>query len=94
MSMQVVLEALRRVGDDTSPRALAKALDETKIQGYLGDFYFADARVGVGNYIVHKAIKVGGDYPYQTEVLAKYQIRPELVGRDLKYRVNKVEMLK
>jgi branched-chain amino acid transport system substrate-binding protein len=94
MSMQVVLEALKKAGDDTSPRGLAKALDETKLQGYLGDFYFADARVGIGNYIIHKAIKVGGDYPYQTEVLAKYQIRPELVGRELKYRVNKVEMLK
>lgn len=93
--IQIALEAIKKAGGDTSPNALAKALDQTNIKGILGDFRFGDARLGVGNYFVHKCIKKEGDaYPYQTEVLAKYQVRPEKAGDKIKYKIDKAEMLK
>ena len=93
--IQIALEAIKKAGGDTSPNALAKALDQTNIKGILGDFKFGDARLGIGHYFVHKCIKKEGDaYPYQTEVLAKYQVRPEKAGDKIKYKIDKAEMLK
>ena len=94
-STQVAIEALRKSGGDTSPKALAKALDATRIKGILGDFYFGDARIGIGNYFVHKVVKGSGDQPYRTDVLAKYQVRAEQVGpKDIKFKLDQVEMQK
>lgn len=95
ISMKVALEAIKNAGDDLSPKSLAKALNKVHIKGILGDIYYTDQRIGVGNYIIHKGIKVDDpDYPYQTKVLANYQIRPELVGGEIKYKVVKAEILK
>ena len=74
---------------------MAKALDATKMKGILGDFSFGDARIGVGNYFVHKVVKGSGDEPYRTEVLAKYQVTAEKVGpKKIKFNLKKLEMSK
>lgn len=94
-NMQVALEAFRKTGGDTSPKALAQALDKTEMKGFFGDFYFGDARIGVGNYFVLKAVKKEGEeHPYQAEVLAKYQVRANKVGKKIKYEIIKAEMMK
>ena len=93
--MKIALEALRKTGGDTSPKALAKALDQTKIKGFLGDIYFGDARLGVGNYFVHQCIKT--DYkeqPYRTKVLARYQVRPVKAGDKVKFEIIDSEIFK
>ncbi|MFH1123552.1 MAG: ABC transporter substrate-binding protein, partial [Pseudomonadota bacterium] len=93
--MQIAMEAIEKAGGDTSPKALAKALDKTKMKGLLGDFEFGDARLGVGHYFVHQDLKKEGDeYPYQTEVLAKYQVRPKKEGDKIKFKIEKAEILK
>jgi branched-chain amino acid transport system substrate-binding protein len=79
--MQIVFEALRKTRGDTSSKALAKALDNTNVEGFLGNYSFSDARVGVGNYFIHKAIKVGNEY--KTEILAKYSVKTNKVGNKL-----------
>jgi branched-chain amino acid transport system substrate-binding protein len=94
-NMQILLEALKKTGGDTSRNALANALDQTNMKGFLGDFSFGDARLGIGNYFVHRVIKKDDhEAPYQTEILAKYQIRPVKVGSKIEYKVVKAEMLK
>lgn len=81
IAMQIAFEALKKAGGDTSSKALAKALDNTNLEGFLGTFRFGDQRVGVGNYIIHKAIKVGNEY--RTEVLASYAVKTNKVGNKL-----------
>jgi branched-chain amino acid transport system substrate-binding protein len=94
-NMQILLAALRKTNGDTSPKVLAKALDETKMKGFLGDFAFGDARLGIGNYFVQKEIKKAGDpEPYQSEILAKYQVKPVKAGNKIEYEILKAEMLK
>lgn len=95
ISVKIALEAIKKSGGDSSPKALAKALDATKMKGILGDFSFGDARIGVGNYFVHKVVKGSGDEPYRTEVLAKYQVTAEKVGpKKIKFNLKKLEMSK
>ena len=55
--MQIVFEALRKTGGDTSSKALAKALDNTNLEGFLGNFRFSDARVGVGQLFYSQGYK-------------------------------------
>jgi branched-chain amino acid transport system substrate-binding protein len=86
-SVQVALEALRKTGGDTSSKGLAKALDNTNLEGFLGTFRFADARVGIGNYFIHKVIKVGNEY--RTEVLTRYTIKTTKSGNKLVHSVVK-----
>ena len=94
-NMKIALEALRKTGGDTSPKALAKALDQTKIKGFLGDIYFGDARLGVGNYFVHQCIKTDHkEQPYRTKVLARYQIRPVKAGDKVKFEIIDSEIFK
>lgn len=94
-NMQILLAALKKTGGDSSRNALAKALDQTQMKGFLGDFSFGDARLGIGNYFVHKEIKKeGSEAPYQSEILAKYQIKPVKVGNKIEYKILKAEMLK
>ena len=81
IAMQIAFEALKKTGGDTSAKALAKALDNTNLEGFLGTFRFGDARVGIGNYVILKAIKVGNEYG--TEVLANYSIKTDKVGNKL-----------
>ena len=78
---QIFLEALKKTGGDTSPEALAKALDETKYQGIMGTINFGDARVGEGNYVIYKHAKVGSEYT--TEVLGMATVKTEKVGDKL-----------
>ena len=94
-NMQILLQALRKTGGDSSRDALAKALDQTRMKGFLGDFSFGDARLGIGNYFVHREIKKEGDpEPYQSEMLAKYQVRPVKAGNKIEYQITKAEILK
>jgi branched-chain amino acid transport system substrate-binding protein len=85
--LKIALAALSKTGGDTSPEALAKALDETSYEGILGTFQFADERVGIGNYVIHQAIKIGDEY--STEVLASYQVRTDRVGDKLVHSIVK-----
>jgi branched-chain amino acid transport system substrate-binding protein len=57
-AVQIALAALKKTGGDTSPGALAKALDATKVPGVLGTFAFGDARVGFGNCVIYNHAKV------------------------------------
>jgi branched-chain amino acid transport system substrate-binding protein len=91
-AVQIGLEALRKTGGDTSAKALAKALDKTELEGILGTFRFADAHVGIGNYFIHKAIKVNGEY--RTEILAYYTIGTEKVGDKLIQKIIDKEIVK
>jgi branched-chain amino acid transport system substrate-binding protein len=94
-NMQILLQALRKTGGDSSRDALAKALDQTQMKGFLGDFSFGDARLGIGNYFVHREIKKeGAEEPYQSEMLAKYQVRPVKAGNKIEYQITKAEILK
>jgi len=77
----IALAALEKTGGDTSPEALAKALDETELAGILGTFRFGDARVGFGNQMIHRCIKVDGEYT--TEVLAYVTVKTDKVGDKL-----------
>ncbi|HME43332.1 MAG TPA: ABC transporter substrate-binding protein [Syntrophorhabdales bacterium] len=87
MTMQLVFEAFKKTGGDTSPTALAKALDTANVEGFVGPIRFADGRVGIGNYVIHKVVKVGNDY--RTEVLTKYTIKTTKVGNKLVHSVVK-----
>jgi branched-chain amino acid transport system substrate-binding protein len=90
-SVQLALAALKKTGGNTAPDAIAKALDDTNITGLLGKFTFGDGRIGVGNYIVHKAYKTKDPkYPYLTKVLAKYKVHPILKGGKMTFRAERV----
>ena len=67
-TLQMALAALEKTGDDTSPEAIAKALDAMEFRAMLGTIRFGDARVGVTNNITYKHVKVNG------------QIVPEVIG--------------
>ncbi len=85
--MQILFEALKKTGGDTSPTVLAKALDSTNIEGFVGPIRFGDNRVGNVNYVIHKVVKVGNDY--RTEVLTKYTIKTTKTGNKLVHSVLK-----
>jgi branched-chain amino acid transport system substrate-binding protein len=87
LAMQMVFEALKKTGADTSPNALAKALDKTDIEGFVGPIRFGDARVGIVNYIIHKVVKSGNEY--RTEVLTRYTIKTTKSGNKLVHSVVK-----
>jgi ABC-type branched-subunit amino acid transport system substrate-binding protein len=76
--MQIVFAALKKTGGNTSPKVLAKALDETNYEGTLGTMRFGPERVGIANYVVLKEIKVGNQYDH--EVLGQVLVRSDLVG--------------
>lgn len=86
---KMALQALETTKGDTDPDELADALDNTKMETFLGDFTFGDNRIGVGNYLVHQVIKSDDtNYPYQTKVLAKYQVRPVVKGGELTFTID------
>ena len=87
MTMQIVFEALKKTGGDTSSSALAKALDNTNIEGFIGQIRFGDARIGTPTYVIHKVVKVGNEY--RTEVLSRYTIKTTKVGNKLVHSVVK-----
>jgi len=93
-AMQIALEALKKAGGNTSREAIAKALDATRITGLLGDFSFGEARIGVGNYIVHEVVRGEGDQPYKTKVLARYRVQPVVSGDDVKFKAERVATFK
>lgn len=68
IAMQMVFEAFKKTKGDTSSAALAKALDSTNVEGFLGPIRFVDNRVAINDYLIHKVIKTGNEYnagPYQ-----------------------------
>ena len=73
IAMQIVFEAFKKTKGDTSSAALAKALDATNVEGFLGPIRFTDNKVAVNDYLIHKVIKVGNEY--KTQVLTKYTIK-------------------
>ena len=80
-AVQIALAALKKTGGDTSPDALAKALNTIEVPGILGTFRFGDAHVGVGNYVIYKHAKV--DNKIVTDVLAKASVASKLVDKKL-----------
>lgn len=84
-SIQILLDALRRTGGDTSPKVLAKALDETNYEGALGTMRFGDERVGIANWIILKEIKKGNKYDH--EILGQVLVETDLVGGKLVQRL-------
>jgi branched-chain amino acid transport system substrate-binding protein len=80
-SAQIVLAALEKTGGDTSPNAIAKAMDATNYPGVLGNIRFGDARVGIGNYVIYKHVKV--DNKITAEVLANCTVATKRVGDKL-----------
>ncbi|HUJ89563.1 MAG TPA: ABC transporter substrate-binding protein [Syntrophorhabdales bacterium] len=81
ISMQMVFEAFKKTKGDTSSAALAKALDATSVEGFLGPIRFADSRVAINDYLIHKVIKAGSEY--KTQVLTKYTVKTTKVGNKL-----------
>jgi branched-chain amino acid transport system substrate-binding protein len=81
IAMQVAFEALKKTKGDTSSAALAKALDATNVESFMGPIVFGDAKVGINDYLIHKVIKVGNEY--RTEVLTKYKVKTTKVGNKL-----------
>jgi len=80
-SIQILLAALRKTGGDTSPKVLAKALDETNYEGTLGTMRFGAERVGIANWIILKEIKTGNKYDHQ--ILGQVLVKSELVDGKL-----------
>ena len=81
LTMQVAFEALKKTKGDTSSQAIAKALDETNVEGFLGPIRYAPSRVGISNLIIHKVVKVNNEY--RTEILKDYKVRTDKVGNKL-----------
>ncbi len=81
VAMQMVFEAFKKTKGDTSSAALAKALDSTNVEGFLGPIRFVDNRVAINDYLIHKVIKAGNEY--KTQVLTKYTIKTTKVGNKL-----------
>lgn len=79
--VQIALAALKKTGGDTSSEALAKALDATNLPGILGTFRFGDKRVGIGNYVTYKHVKV--DNQIVPEILGTSSVASKLVGNKL-----------
>jgi len=67
-TVQMALAALEKTGDDTSPEAIAKALDAIEFQAMLGTIRFGEARIGTTNNVTYKHAKVNG------------QIVPQVIG--------------
>jgi branched-chain amino acid transport system substrate-binding protein len=84
-AVQIALAVLKKTGGDTSPDALAKALNAIEVPGILGTFRFGDAHVGVGNYVTYKHAKVDGKIV--TDVLAKSSVASKLVDKKLVHSV-------
>ena len=78
VAMQIVFEALKKTNGDTSSEALAKALDATNVEAFMGPIRFGDTRVGINTYLIHKVVKTGNDY--RTEVIGKYTIKTSKIG--------------
>jgi branched-chain amino acid transport system substrate-binding protein len=86
-SIQILLAALRKTGGDTSPKVLAKALDETNYEGTLGTMRFGPERVGIANWVILKEIKTGNKYDHQ--ILGQVLVKSELVNGKLVQRLVK-----
>jgi len=81
LTMQVAFEALKKTKGDTSSQAVAKALDSTNADGFLGPIRDAPSRVGISNLIIHKVVKVNNEY--RTVILKEYKVRTDKVGNRL-----------
>jgi branched-chain amino acid transport system substrate-binding protein len=80
-SIQILLAALKKTGGDTSPKVLARALDETNYEGTLGTMRFGVERVGIANWVILKEIKTGNKYDHQ--ILGQVLVKSELVDGKL-----------
>jgi branched-chain amino acid transport system substrate-binding protein len=78
---RIALAALKKTGGDTSPDALAKALDAIKVPGILGDFAFGNSRVGVGHYVIYNHAMV--DNKIVPDVLGNSTVASKRVGDKL-----------
>jgi branched-chain amino acid transport system substrate-binding protein len=83
--VQIALAALQKTGGDTSPDAIAKALDATEYKGIIGDFRFGDTRVGVYNYVIVNQAKV--DNEIVADVIARCTVETVPVGKTMVHRV-------
>jgi branched-chain amino acid transport system substrate-binding protein len=83
--VQIALAALEKTGGDTSPAALAKALDAMEYQGILSNFSFSDKRVGVANYVTYKHAKVNNQIV--PDVLGMTMVGPKMKGKKLSHQV-------
>jgi hypothetical protein len=72
---------LKKTGGDTSPDALAKALDAIKVPGILGNFAFGETRVGVGHCVTYNHKKV--DNKIITDVLGRSSVATKRAGNKL-----------
>ena len=79
--VQMALAVLKKTGGDTSPAAIAKALDGLQYKGVIGNFSFGDARVGSANYVTYKHVKVNNKIV--PEVLGMTTVATKKVGRKL-----------
>lgn len=82
-AVNIALAALEKTGGDTSPDALAKALDATNLPGILGPFKFGDKRVGIGNYVMYKHVRSGNQIV--PLVLGTTTVATKLEGNTLKH---------
>ena len=85
MAVQIAVAALEKSGGDTSPKALAKGLNATKVSGLLGDFSFGETHVGVGNYVTYKHSKVNNEIV--PEVLATSAVDCQPKGKTMVHSV-------
>lgn len=79
--VQMAMAALKKTGGDTSPAAIAKALDGIEFKGLLGTIRFGDARIGNANFVTYKHAKVNGKIV--PEVLATSTVATKKVGKKL-----------
>jgi len=77
MAVQIAVAALEKSGGDTSPKALAKGLNATKVSGLLGDFSFGETHVGVGNYVTYKHAKVNNEIVPEVLATSAVDCKPQ-----------------
>ena len=83
--VQIALAALQKTGGDTSPGALAKALDATEYKGIIGDFRFGETRVGVYNYVIVNQLKK--DNEIVADVIGRCTVATKPVGKTMAHSV-------
>ena len=83
-NVNIMVDALTKTNGDTSGAALAQAINETNIDGVLGEgFHFAD-RIGVMPLYMIR-MKKESDTLFTPEVRATYLVTPKLAGGKIEY---------
>ena len=72
-AIQIAMDALERTGGDTSPDALAKALDETDLTTVAGPIKFGLDRIGINSFYVIRFEKVAGVWEHK--VGGEYEVK-------------------